>query len=521
MKTKSLAKILVATMILGLMVTATPAAPGVVGMLAAKVVSASAALAPQATPPDASAVTAVRTAEKTISLTTNVSGLEYTSATANALEYATWAKLTVGRTTTITLADERAQSAVTIYIRTGAPADGSTTASRPVPIEVPKYGEAPSPTPTGEAGGNPSVNEKADTSVVVSYKDYTATITTGSDARYAFLEVLKDEAGTKVSGLYAYELTDNKIIVDLSFLKAAKKSYIRVYNNTNMVPSAVTTIEALPAKLKLKFVAGKNTVAESFENNKVALNEKTLALYEYRTMYGTEWKSLAEFDLANTIVAGTTLVVREKATNVAPAGTEVRVKVKAIAKAPKIGVDYTKGQIALKKGTEINILYNNAELAEWVTISDGNAGKKSLEDLLKLCTELKSADDAIVNGFTLMVRTKATTSKPASNIAFLNFEKQITIAKTEDADEVKAGNGVLTWKATDAGIEFTATNADFEYQTSGNEKWVAIKAGKTLKVKNARTADTVYTVRLAGNKTESTMPSAECEITLAKAEVKE
>ena len=72
-----------------------------------------------------------------------------------------------------------------------------------------------------------SIVQAADTAVKITYADYTAEITPvdGTD-KYVFLEVLKDQAGTKVSATYCYPVTDGKAVVDLSFLKAAKDQYL-------------------------------------------------------------------------------------------------------------------------------------------------------------------------------------------------------------------------------------------------------------------------------------------------------
>ena len=53
----------------------------------------------------------------------------------------------------------------------------------------------------------------------MNYENYTAAITSGTSTdNYVFLEVLKDQAGTKVSATYCYPATSGTATIDLSFL---------------------------------------------------------------------------------------------------------------------------------------------------------------------------------------------------------------------------------------------------------------------------------------------------------------
>lgn len=206
--------------------------------------------------------------------------------------------------------------------------------------------------------------------IEIDYETYTANIssTTASDP-YVILEVLKDETGSKTSATYTYAMNGNtEITVDLSFLKATKASYLRVHGSSETVTSDVVTVNAQPEKIKLKYVSGQTDTSKAVANNieaafatggtKISAKDVEDGVYEYHTLYGgASFVSLEELDQATTEIAGTTIIVRKAATDKAPAGAEVKVKISAAPKAPKVTVDYAKGSIKLPKNTEAQIVY--------------------------------------------------------------------------------------------------------------------------------------------------------------------
>lgn len=357
---------------------------------------------------------------------------------------------------------------------------------------------------------------------------------------YVTLEVCKDEEGQKEGTKYIYEY-DGYLKVDLSFLKASKPSYIRVYGSSEeRKVSPVYPVNAQPKKVTVKYVAGKDLEKEpwaAYSVNKAELKSNAeVAAYQYRTLYGSEFYDLNLLDQKTTEVAGTTIVVRKaavtsgSAVELAPASAEAKVKIPAAPKAPKVTVDYAKGSIKLPKNAEVQVIVSGAAIEKgtgtdtttWVdataTVMDQIA-ILGLFDVKDTATETPATDIA-KNGFTLVVRTKAG-KKAASNPAIVLIKKIDSLA--EDPTEnnkltVSEGTSpaTLTWKVTKTGVEYTATGAAFEYEDGG--KWKAIKVGKPVLVKYSTSAEKKVNVRKAGVKagkdTPASFPSEKKEITL-------
>ena len=384
---------------------------------------------------------------------------------------------------------------------------------------------------TGEA-------EKSKYSIDVNYEDFTATISGGTSKTdvYVVLEVLKDKEGTKVSSTHTYpveEITGKDgnsffgAVVDLSFLKASKESYIRVHGASEEGVSDIKTVGAQPKKASIKYTSGQEDLLKALTIDKAAATADTLALYEYRTLYGSVYSDLENLDKDMVEVAGTTLVVRSKAVTtgnkLAPAGVEVKVKIAAAPKAPKVTADYAKGVFKLPKNAQAQIIYTEPAatrstgdivVTEWkdLTITTGDQAA-----ILGLFDETKA--EATVealkkSGFTLVVRTKAG-KKAASNPVIVRVEGVDTPVLTADKDdEATIGDAKLTWEASATGITYTASGADFEYYDSAKSKWVAIKTTKPVVVKTATSADVKVKIRQAGVKADSKLPSGELEITV-------
>ena len=396
---------------------------------------------------------------------------------------------------------------------------------------------------------------KSKYSVEVDYENFTATIkdttvsaSAGSDI-YVVLEVLKDKEGTKVSSTHVYPVEEVTVaegetttkffgaVVDLSFLKASKEAYIRVHGNSEKDSSDIVTVSPQAKKVAIKYTSGQETLLKALSIDKAAPTEEVLAAYEYRTLYGSNYSGLKDLDKDMVEVAGTTLVVRSKAVpsgeKAAPAGVEVKVKIPAAPKAPKVTIDYAKGTFKLPKNAEAQIIFNEPDTTTraagelkstpWKDLSI-TTGDQAL--ILGLFDETKA--EAMVgaltkNGFTLVVRTKAG-KKAASNPAIVLVEGVNTPVQTPGAeegsvlDEVKIGDAKLTWKVSATDITYTASGADFEYYDAAKSKWVAIKSTKPVVVKTATSADVKVKVRQAGVKatktTDGKLPSAALEVTV-------
>ena len=397
---------------------------------------------------------------------------------------------------------------------------------------------------------------KSKYSVEVDYENFTATIkdTTGATAAsdiYVVLEVVKDKEATKVSSTHVYPVeevtvtegeTETKFfgaVVDLSFLKASKEAFIRVHGDSEKDSSGVVKVNPQAKKVAIKYTSGQETLLKALSIDKVAPTEEVLGAYEYRTLYGSNYSDLKDLDKDMVEIAGTTLVVRSKAVTTgektAPAGVEVKVKVPAAPKAPKVTIDYVKGIVKLPKNAQARIIFNDVvataaddtstlTATDWQDISITTGDQKAILDLFDVTKE--KVDALTANGFTLAVRTKATTKKAASNPAIVLVEGVATPVQTKESEdegaallnEVKLGDAKLTWKTSATGITYTASGADFEYYDSAKSKWVAIKTTKPLTVRTSTSADVKVKVRQAGVKATRTadgkLPSAGLEVTI-------
>ncbi len=401
----------------------------------------------------------------------------------------------------------------------------------------------------GEAAAKSKYSVEVDyVNFTATIKDTTASATAASDV-YVVLEVLKDKEGTKVSSTHVYPVEEVTVpegesetkffgaVIDLSFLKASKEAYIRVHGDSEKDSSDIVTVSPQAKKVAIKYTSGQETLLKALSIDKAAPTEEVLAAYEYRTLYGSNYSDLKDLDKDMVEVAGTTLVVRSKAVpsgeKAAPAGVEVKVKIPAAPKAPKVTIDYAKGIFKLPKNAEAQIIFNEPDTTAraagdltstpWKDLSI-TTGDQAL--ILGLFDETKTeamVEALTTNGFTLVVRTKAG-KKAASNPAIVLVEGVDTPVQTPGTeegsvlDEVKIGDAKLTWKVSATDITYTASGADFEYYDAAKSKWVAIKSTKPVVVKTATSADVKVKVRQAGVKatktTDGKLPSAALEVTV-------
>ena len=384
---------------------------------------------------------------------------------------------------------------------------------------------------------------------------YEATIEVAASVKsgYVCLKVLKeDKLDAKVVSESWYPVKTvngkNVAIVDLSFLKAAKPSYIMAVDMLGNKSASVTTIAA-QTKTAIKYDAKTKSFVDK---SKAPIDGVELANYEYKTLYGSNWgtiaanggaftpSTLATFKtdkLENAVVAGTTLVVRKAANNTAgseaPAGTEVKVKIPAVAKAPKVKVDYVKGVISLPKGVEVCIVdTSSGKLKQGGNpLADlwGSATGKLTQEQILTALQVAEADTTRTQamGYTFAIRTaEIKDKKAASKIDFIKINPAPIISPDTTASKVqvlKATNGtqkddVFTYSFEADGLEVTpvtTSTVNCAYSLDGR-KWVPITGGVTIKVEDKAKVQFYVPAEKGSDTKAASFASNIVEITYAK-----
>ncbi len=343
--------------------------------------------------------------------------------------------------------------------------------------------------------------------------DYTVDLKVSNGEAYVCLQILKDAKGDKVSAEYWYKVdTNGAVTVDLSFLKATKKQYVRAYGLAG-TDSKIVEIPAQP-KTVIKY----NAKTQKFvDKSKSDISATDLAKLQYKTLYGSEWKDDlspdGDFDIAQAATAGTTLVVRlaaDPTTAKTPAGTEVKVKIAAAAKAPKVKVDFKKDSITLPKGAYIAVADDfTAAKAPADTAWKEASGKLSQKELLgKAGVASGDIEGKLKTGYVLYVRTKK--GEVFSNMAIVTVKatpvldgttKVGTITNTSSTATTK-DNVVCTFTDDDVTLAVTATDTVWAYSLDGGKKWITIE-GSSVKL-NVKKGDKFLVRALA---TEDTFGS--------------
>ena len=384
---------------------------------------------------------------------------------------------------------------------------------------------------------------------------YEATIEVAASVKsgYVCLKVLKeDKLDAKVVSESWYPVktvnSKNVAIVDLSFLKAAKPSYIMAVDMLGNKSTSVTTIAA-QTKTAIKYDAKTKSFVDK---SKAPIDGAELANYEYKTLYGSNWgtiaasggaftpSTLATFKtdkLENAVVAGTTLVVRKAASKTAgseaPAGTEVKVKIPAVAKAPKVKVDYVKGVISLPKGVEVCIVdTTTGKLKQGGSPAAdlwGSATGKLTQEQILTALQVAEADTTKTQamGYTFAIRTaEIKDKKAASKIDFIKINPAPIISPDTTAKKVQvlnAANG--TTKEAVFGYTFeadglkvtpvTTSTVNCAYSLDGR-KWVPITGGVTIKVEDKAKVQFYVPAEKGSDTKAASFASNIVEITYAK-----
>lgn len=391
----------------------------------------------------------------------------------------------------------------------------------------------------------------------VNYSDGSAHLGSNGGDSFLFLEVCKKEKDPKGKGtVYCYE--GNDISLDLSFMKLSKAVYVYVYGDVNTDPIAYT-IAAQPKKgsVKFKYVPGKEFA------NYFTLKEAKIDELEYRRQNETSWKLLSDLEeeLDQLMVAGANLLVRQSGMDTKEKknmpGTEIKLKILAAPKAPKIKLNYAKNTITLVKNSQVRVPGWNvfsdkpnangeyekvpfyysageakdklnsspADLAEtlfaaYVTAYDksivepnkNGANESTLTDKNKekLRNELK-------DGYTLLVRT-SDEKKGNSQPAFVEIKKApvigikpkttsgtavVAVVTKNDKGEITYGNDsvTITYDTSVQGKETIKLMASsdnlFAYSLDNGKKFTKIKkSGTTVKLDKITGANII--IRMEG-----------------------
>lgn len=311
----------------------------------------------------------------------------------------------------------------------------------------------------------------------IDYESMTGSISSNGDDEFFFLEVLKDEKGEKPGTVYCYE-GDDATDIDLSFLKITKPVSLRVYGNKNPNPLRIYTLAKQDKKPSIKYVAGKDTFYETFQLARENLTDKTVQTLEWSTQYGDVWSCFESLEdhMSSLTVAGSTILVRAISPAWdAPATAEVKVKIAAVPKAPKVTLDYAKNSIKLPKGSEIRV-------PGWIIPSEEKP-------------EGATAFSAVETPFYFTVGS----NKEDQNISPMNLAEKLVDQYIKEYNEAQG-------KITDIAIkaEYPAKTTEDTKDTDGN---VTKESDKTVLLKTMKEKGYNFLVRTAKGKKAASQPT--------------
>ena len=311
----------------------------------------------------------------------------------------------------------------------------------------------------------------------IDYESMTGSISSNGDDEFFFLEILKDEKGEKPGTVYCYE-GDEATGIDLSFLKITKPVSLRVYGNKNPNPLRIYTLAKQDKKPSIKYVAGKDTFYETFQLARENLTDKTVQTLEWSTQYGDVWSCFESLEdrMSSLTVAGSTILVRAISPAWdAPATAEVKVKIAAVPKAPKVTLDYAKNSIKLPKGSEIRV-------PGWIIPSEEKP-------------EGATAFSAVETPFYFTVGS----NKEDQNISPMSLAEKLVDQYIKEYNEAQG-------KITDTAIkaEYPAKTTEDTKDTDGN---VTKESDKTVLLKAMKEEGYNFLVRTAKGKKAASQPT--------------
>lgn len=311
----------------------------------------------------------------------------------------------------------------------------------------------------------------------IDYESMTGSISSNGDDEFFFLEILKDEKGEKPGTVYCYE-GDEATGIDLSFLKITKPVSLRVYGNKNPNPLRIYTLAKQDKKPSIKYVAGKDTFYETFQLARENLTDKTVQTLEWSTQYGDVWSCFESLEdrMSSLTVAGSTILVRAISPAWdAPATAEVKVKIAAVPKAPKVTLDYAKNSIKLPKGSEIRV-------PGWIIPSE-------------VKPEGATAFSAVETPFYFTVGS----NKEDQNISPMSLAEKLVDQYIKEYNEAQG-------KITDTAIkaEYPAKTTEDTKDTDGN---VTKESDKTVLLKAMKEEGYNFLVRTAKGKKAASQPT--------------
>lgn len=323
----------------------------------------------------------------------------------------------------------------------------------------------------------------------ISYDKMTLTIE--SEDPYVVVEFYKDFTKLeKVSNTYTYANTNGTVVVDLGFFKPTKKAGIRYYGSSltdeEKKAIAVEPINVQEGKFSVKVDASKDNFIDATKDKSknFSLTAENINDYSYRSLYATEWKELSKFEFNTAKVAGTTIVIRKDATAEAPASPEVKVKIGASAKAPKVSIDYVKGTIkGVSEKQEIALLEGTA-----IETFTQKGTKNMTVDALA-----KAIGGDVNVGFTVVIRTNDGKKAPSMPTFLYVKPAPVIVANGATASTTTSG-AAITVEAVEGGLKLKPSGDTFQYEKSAG-KWVTITAETTI-----RTSEKSVNVRIAPQK---------------------
>lgn len=351
------------------------------------------------------------------------------------------------------------------------------------------YAEGETTDPSTPVAPNVPTGSETVTKSGISYDKMTLTIE--SEDPYVVVEFYKDFSKLdKVSNTYTYANTNGAVVVDLGFFKPTKKAGIRYYGSSltdeEKKAIAVEPINVQEGKFSVKVDASKDNFIDATKDKSknFSLTAENINDYSYRSLYATEWKELSKFEFNTAKVAGTTIVIRKDATAEAPASPEVKVKIGASAKAPKVSIDYVKGTIkGVSEKQEIALLEGTA-----IETFTQKGTKNMTVDALA-----KAIGGDVNVGFTVVIRTNDGKKAPSMPTFLYVKPAPVIVANGATASTTTSG-AAITVEAVEGGLKLKPSGDTFQYEKSAG-KWVTITAETTIK-----TGEKSVNVRIAPQK---------------------